>query len=265
MSLYLLSITNVYFAMRRKHIERTKEKLQAKFFKQYSNKDGVPNVPQNEKLIDGISERFSEGEGDDTLQSFKLEPAHRRTSLSNVMKSLYTDSDVLEKKGDDLNTPARVRSESLESWTSDHNTVYNDLNQLNRLRVNVSIHARLNHIIAKDIVRTICLGESGEVFLSTDEFIRCSNKWGIPSVAHEAFQVAAIKIVMMAGKKHIEIDGEKVINEVDSIELNNFYAPLLLAMNVSDTFLIQWLRNADDLATNSTYIKNGSEETKSVQ
>ena len=78
--------------------------------------------------------------------------------------------------------------------------------------------------------------------------------------AWEAYQDAAIRIILLAGKFNIQKNGREYLNKFNSVQLSNAYGPVILEMsgngNQSD-----WLKATDDLC--SIFSTTDSDETKS--
>ena len=240
--------------MHDRHIERTEKRMKAKH-RLEDNEEEEGEVAGND---DDNVENHSDREHDETpgLAAIvsKAKPSTDSTRRNSLLSLLKTFSSRLEE--DDSN----CESDSMPS-----NPPEGVL--LSKLRVNIKAQSRLNHIIASDIVNCLSLSDNCEVFLNKDEFDRYCDHWLIPGVARDVFLIAAIRIIFMAGKRNIILIGKRVIDELDSVELNQVYAPVLLAMGVSDLFLFTWVNRTEELllnnSTSNTFVKTESDETKS--
>ena len=245
-----------------KHVERVEDRLKAKH-----------HLEDHRTNTNKIEESNEEEDYSDLDDEYEIRRSLSDPSIPDAFKKM-TFGQKSQKRQSLIHLIDTFNVSELEGISVDENRDSGKILseppqriQLSKLRINLKSQTRLNHIIAKYIVHTISLSDNCEVFLDKDAFGRYCNQWLIPNVARDVFLVAAVRIVFMAGKQNLLSSGEKVINELDSVELNRVYSPVLLVMGVSDLFLFTWLNRTAELlpfdSTSNTYIKTDSDETKS--
>uniref|UniRef100_A0A7S2LUK9 Uncharacterized protein n=2 Tax=Leptocylindrus danicus TaxID=163516 RepID=A0A7S2LUK9_9STRA len=118
------------------------------------------------------------------------------------------------------------------------------------LKLHIISQMKMNYIIATEIVGRISLsdmGDSTKCEFAADEYKRCCDRWKIPFAARQPFLLAAVKVFFIAGEQNVQEKGRDALDELDSVQLSNIYAPVLTAMGHSSDVLETWLASTEGL------------------
>mmetsp|Transcript_9628 Transcript_9628/g.12496 ORF Transcript_9628/g.12496 Transcript_9628/m.12496 type:complete len:319 (-) Transcript_9628:75-1031(-) len=237
--IYIIYVAGFYDYIYSRYIERTTARLESNA---KSRREG--DLKEQEKAQEARNPKFDSTPPIEASRIFSR--AERSKSLIDLKAFILQDEVGREENIDDSPNINRAGDEEHE--------------QLSKLRLNILTQERLNYIIATELIECISLTTKGDISIMDDDFYHVCSRWLIPKNAWEAYQDAAIRIILLAGKFNIQKNGREYLNKFNSVQLSNAYGPVILEMsgngNQSD-----WLKATDDLC--SIFSTTDSDETKS--
>ena len=202
---------------------------------QRTAKDG-PNYMNTEEIRLGRRDEVLKSSGRSDLSPY---PTRNIETTRQVL-------DVIKKKMDDsTNAQGPLSLHSTHHYITSHG-----VEKKPSFALRVLVSERVSQIIAHDIAgyQSHVGIKENTLSVTIDSLKDTSKKWAIPKRARKAFRAVAFEALYFVGERSLIIDGAEPLLELNPIELQGLYGPLLAAFGDANTMEI-WLKRTELLST----------------
>ena len=154
--------------------------------------------------------------------------------------------DAIKEQMDNSNTV----QDPLSLHSTHHYITSHGVEKKPSFALRVLVSERISQIIARDIAgyQSHVGIKENTLSVTIDSLKATSKKWVIPRRARKAFRAVAFEALYFVGERSLIIDGAEPLLELNPVELQGLYAPLLAAFGDANTMEI-WLKRTELLST----------------